>query len=242
MADKFLVREYVAKKVGSQHLIPLLGAYDRIQPSDFGPLPQQFIVKANHGCSWNQIVLDKSQLDVGATVRRFNRLCRRRFGWKRAERHYNFIRPKVVIEQLLRDDGCGPPWEYNFFCFHGPNGFDWYYTVLSPTDHGAWAIIGKDGRTLAAARLSDQELAAHARPSRFARMVEVAEALSSDFDFVRVDLYCVQDEVWFGELTCTPRAGYVKTTNQPLQQMRDAMWHLDAGNPRLYVPGNPMAA
>lgn len=45
-------------------------------------------------------------------------------------------------------------------------------------------------------------------------MVDIAEALSSDFDFVRVDLYCVPDQVWFGELTCTPRAGYIKTKNR----------------------------
>ena len=240
MADKFLVRDYVAKKVGSQHLIPLLGAYDYLQPSDFESLPQQFIVKANHGCNWNQVVLDKDQLDVGKAARRFNRLCRRRFGWKRGERHYNFIRPKVVIEQLLRDDRGEPPWEYNFQCSHGPDGFDWYYTILSPSDQDAWAIISKDGRILAAAKVSDQELAAHARPAKFAQMVDVAEALSSDFDFVRVDLYCVHDQAWFGEMTCTPRAGYIKATNQSLQQMRDAMWYLDAGNPRLYVPGNPM--
>jgi hypothetical protein len=242
MADKFLVRDYVATKVGSQHLIPLLGAYDHIQPSDFDPLPQQFIVKANHGCKWNQIVLDKGQLDPGATVRQFNRLCLRRFGWERGERHYNFIRPKIVIEELLLDDEGRPPWEYNFLCFHGPNGFDFVYTIQSPADHDAWAVIASDGRILAAAKLSDQELAARSRPTRFAQMVEVAEALSSDFDFVRVDLYFVHDQVFFGELTCTPRAGYTKPEDQSLQQMRDAMWHLDAGNPRLYVRGNPMSA
>lgn len=38
----------------------------------------------------------------------------------------------------------------------------------------------------------------------------IAETLSADFPFVRVDLYYVQNKVYFGELTFYPWSGYVQ--------------------------------
>src|ERR1035438_9084200 len=81
VADKYRVRDYVAARVGDQHLIPLLGAYERLHKSVFNKLPEQFIIKANHGCKWHQVVYDKRKLDIDKTVRRLNELCKRCFGW-----------------------------------------------------------------------------------------------------------------------------------------------------------------
>ncbi|HYD84023.1 MAG TPA: ATP-grasp fold amidoligase family protein, partial [Opitutus sp.] len=46
-----------------------------------------------------------------------------------------------------------------------------------------------------------------AAPTQLDRMVAVAEALAVDSDFLRVDLYVVRNEIYFGELTHTPGAG-----------------------------------
>ncbi len=233
VADKYRVRRYVASKVGDQHLIPLLGAYERLEPSDFDTLPQQFIIKANHGCKWHQVVHDKSKLDVAATIRRFNKLCRKRYGWVAGERHYNFIRPKIVIEQLLRGHDGKLPWDYSFFCYHGPQGFDYNFAICSP--EGQSAVFLKDWEIMAST-VPPQVLAPHLRPPRFEEMVQVARDVSSDFDFVRVDLYTAEDKVYFGELTCTPHQGYGPIADKRRQQMRDEMWHLDITNPLLYRP------
>ena len=40
-------------------------------------------------------------------------------------------------------------------------------------------------------------------------MREIANKLSSDFPFVRVDLYLVDSKIIFGELTFYPWSGYV---------------------------------
>jgi hypothetical protein len=234
LTDKLRVRDFVAARIGAQHLIPLFGAYDRLRESDFESLPNQFIIKANHGCKWNRVVLDKSKLDVRATVRHFNKLCRRRYAWRGCERHYNFIPPKIVIEQLLRDESGNAPWDFNFFCFRGPDGFKYDYSVESPAGGGAGAALSSDGEILFIDRVSEQEVLANARPANFDAMLSVAKALSLDFDFVRVDLYSVSGQVYFGELTFTPRRGYGPMPSKDIQTRRDAMWHLDSDNPRLY--------
>jgi TupA-like ATPgrasp len=233
VADQYRARDYVASKVGEQHLIPLLGAYARLDESIFEALPQQFIIKANHGCKWHEIVYDKSKMDVKKTVRRFNKLCNRRYGWTAGERHYNFIPPMIVIEQLLRDPEGGLPWDYSFFCYRAPGRFEYTISIGSPD--GRTAGFQSDWTPLAG-KIPAEELARHLRPPNFDVMAEVAKKLSADFDFVRVDLYNVAGKVYFGELTCTPHQGYGVIENKARQKIVDELWQLDAGNPLLYAP------
>ena len=100
---------------------------------------------------------------------------------------------------------------------------------------GRSAAFDKDWKLLLS-NLPEHELAPHLKPANFEVMVHVARDLSADFDFVRVDLYTVEDKVYFGELTCTPHQGYGAIANKERQKIRDKMWHLDAGNPLLYRP------
>jgi TupA-like ATPgrasp len=230
-ADKYRVREYVAKRVGERYLIPLLAAHDRLEPGHFDSLPQRFIIKANHGCKWHQVVRDKSALDIAASVERFNSYTRRRYGWDSGERHYRFIRPKIVIEELLEGNTGGCPWDYSFFAYNSASGFDYSWSVVAPD--GRSAAFTRHGELLVST-LPEAELAPHLRPANFAEMVGVARELSADFDFVRVDLYSVGDRVYFGELTCTPHQGYGLIEEPRRQKMRNDMWHLDAHNPLLY--------
>jgi TupA-like ATPgrasp len=230
VADKHRVRDYVTSKVSERYLIPLLGVHDRLTPEVFDGLPNRFIIKANHGCKWHQIVRDKGTLDVDATVSRFNKYARTRYGWASAERHYSYIQPKIVIEELLEGNGGGLPWDYCFFSYNGPKGFDYAYSIVCPK--GRAAAFTKDGDLLCS-NIPDAELAPHLNPGNFPEMVQVARDLSVDFDFVRVDLYSVADRIYFGELTCTPGQGYGKAEERR-QKLRDEMWHLDAHNPLLY--------
>ena len=63
LADKFLVREWVADTVGEEYLVPLLGVWDSPDEIDFASLPSSFALKATHGSGWNILVPNKSALD-----------------------------------------------------------------------------------------------------------------------------------------------------------------------------------
>jgi len=46
------------------------------------------------------------------------------------------------------------------------------------------------------------------RPKKLDKMIETAERLSRGFNFLRVDLYCIDDDkIVFGELTYNPGGG-----------------------------------
>ena len=65
MVDKYEVRQYVAEKLGEEHLIPLLGVWDSPDEIDFDALPNQFAMKCNHNSGLGMcICADKTKLDI----------------------------------------------------------------------------------------------------------------------------------------------------------------------------------
>ena len=72
--DKYAVREFVSNKIGIQYLMPLVfhtDNIDEIVPENFPDYP--VIVKANHSCGANQIILDKYATDWKA----LRKVCRK---------------------------------------------------------------------------------------------------------------------------------------------------------------------
>jgi TupA-like ATPgrasp len=231
MSDKYKVREFVAERVGDKYLIPLLGVFDRLSPEVFVGLPDHFIIKCNHGCKWHRIVRDKSLLNVNETVRYFNEKCQCKFSRVSNERHYDFIEPKIIIEQLLDDNG-EQPWDYNIFSYNGRNGFDFAISISSP-DLSVTAHFDRHWN-LWETNFTDEHMKKYAKPQNYDEMVEVARLLSTDFDFVRVDLYNIDGSIYFGELTCTPSSGLTRINNKFREKMRSEMWELAVDDRRLY--------
>lgn len=240
LSDKHAVREFVRDRVGDRYLVPLYGVYDRLTPEDFTDLPDRFIIKATHGCKWHQIVRDKSQLDVPAAVKRFNGYKRRRYGRTSGQYHYRLITPQIVIEELLDDGGDSPP-DYDFFCYHSAEGFEYSLAVVMPGgtravhfDHD-WSISDMTCTAAEAERVK--------APPNFAEMVDVAERLSRGFDFLRIDLYNVAGRICFGEVTCTPAGGFVPIRHPGRAARAARLWKLDHGNQFLYssAPSAPSA-
>ena len=48
------------------------------------------------------------------------------------------------------------------------------------------------------------------KPKNLAKMIEIARELSTEFKFVRIDLYNVDGDIFFGEATFHPEAGFGK--------------------------------
>lgn len=231
VADKYRVRDYVAEKVGEQYLIPLLGVYDRLTPDIFDQLPERFVINTNHGCGWHKIVLSKQDLDIEATCNYFNQVVQQVYGRGRGEYHYGLINPKILVLELLTDEGR-LPYDYDIFCYNSNEGFDYAITLERPGD--ADMIHFDRDWNLIEGTLRDGELEQYVNPRNFPEMIDVAKSLSSDFDFVRIDLYNVEGRIYFGEITVTPAAGFNLIKNEVRAAMRANMWKLDVNNELLY--------
>ena len=68
LVDKVAVRDYVAEHVGEEYLIPKVGGpWEKPEDIDFDALPDQFVLKCNHGSTTNILCKDKRQLNVEQT-------------------------------------------------------------------------------------------------------------------------------------------------------------------------------
>ena len=45
-------------------------------------------------------------------------------------------------------------------------------------------------------------------PAQLTEMIAIAEQIATGFDFLRVDLYNTDGQVWFGETTAYPMGGF----------------------------------
>ena len=71
LADKYLMREWVANKVGKEYLVPLIGVWDEFDAINFDNLPEKFVLKCNHGSGMNLIVKDKCEINYNEERKKF---------------------------------------------------------------------------------------------------------------------------------------------------------------------------
>ncbi|APA87581.1 hypothetical protein BJG93_19070 [Paraburkholderia sprentiae WSM5005] len=216
LTDKLLVREYVARKIGDKHLIPLIAAPDAFTPDVFDALPDAFVMKANHGSSYVELVRNKSETSFEKLKKLADQWLRAEFYYVGRERHYRQIKARVFFEQLLLDQRGQIPADFKLHCFGGRPGRPIIY-ILVISDRFGNATHGDvydiDWNHLDIAIGDYKRSAAPApRPRHLQAVLDVAARLCEDFDYVRVDLYAPDDRVYFGELTFTPGAGVLPFT------------------------------
>ena len=114
-ADKFAVRQVVEERYGASILNTMYGAWDHPEEIDFDQLPEQFILKTNNGCGNHVFCTDKSRLDRKEAIRTLRQGLRQKYNIYGYEWCYENIKPKVICEKLLFENGTVPI-DYKFFC------------------------------------------------------------------------------------------------------------------------------
>lgn len=201
LADKVLVRDYIRKTIGEKYLIPCLGIYNNAEEIDFDKLPERFILKTNHGSGWNMICREKSTFNKARATRLFNRWLGFNAYYLSREKQYKNIKPLIICEELLEFD----IYDYKFFCFSGKPEFV-QVDIDRFTNHKR-AFYDLNWRKLPFSiryEISDKNLG---KPVQLAEMQSLAEQLSEDLPFCRVDLYVHNNHVYFGEITLIPGGG-----------------------------------
>lgn len=205
LVDKYLVRKYIAEKIGEEYLIPLIGAYDNPDDIDFSKLPKSFVLKANHGSGYNYLVKNKDDLNEKRVKKLMQSWLKEDYYKINKEYQYKNVEKKIICEKFVTDK-TGELLDYKFFCFNGEPYFvkvdyDRYSNHTTKFYDMNWNAV----------EMSEQGFGKYAgegkKPENFDKMVELARKLSKDFPFVRVDLYNVDGKIYFGELTFTPAGG-----------------------------------
>ena len=212
--DKYQVREYVKSKNLESILCDIYGVYSDVEEIDFEMLPARFVIKTTDGSGGENILICKDKLSLD-----LDDVRAKLASWKNkkdinAGREWAYTcidKTRYIIEEYLEDEmnpeaGIS---DFKFLCFKG-KPFCVVYDKDRYIGHKR-NFYDMDWNNLSV--VSDCpgfDDAGMEKPKGFDEMVRVAEVLSADFPFVRVDLYYLRDQVYFGELTFYPWSGYVQ--------------------------------
>ncbi|EHH2462944.1 hypothetical protein V8073_000897 [Vibrio parahaemolyticus] len=231
-ADKYLVRDYVEKKVGKEILIPLLGCYDVIDESIWSNLPEKFVLKTNHGSGSDhiEIVKSKSESNKHLIIEKMNKAVRQSFGKLNHQPFYDLIERKILVEEYLETEKYTPD-DYKFHVFK--NEVFIQVDVGRYTEHKR-SLYDVNWRKLDFKLNSKYDFASKDKPENLDEMIAIARALAEGYDYVRIDLYNVHGKIYFGEITQTHGNG-TENFEPPSKDLEwGKLWILDKNNKNLY--------
>lgn len=211
MVDKITAKDYAAKKLGNEYIVPLLGVWDKPEDIDFDSLPDKFVLKTNHSGGNTGVIIckDKSKFDKQKAIEKLNKSLKNDDIFRSLrEWPYKNVEKKVFAEELL-ESSTGELDDYKFYCFDG-----YVDAVLVCIDRQIgepkfyffnenWQLRRYNKRGKEA-----PENFTLPRPQNLDKMFEIAKLLSKDIPHLRVDLYNVDGKIYFGETTFFTASGF----------------------------------
>ncbi|VBB39425.1 conserved hypothetical protein [uncultured Spirochaetota bacterium] len=198
-SDKYLVRKYIEDAGEGEILNDLLFVWNSASEINWDKLPNQFVLKCNHGCGYNIICSNKSNINETVVKNQINKWMREDFGQFNAEPHYDKIDKKIVCERFLGADVIN----YNIYVLNGK-------VVFFSVAGGLGNAVGEhltyyyaDGG-LAFFKNKNYPTRHEKLSGLLSRMKQIAEHLAKGFPMVRVDFFDVRGKIIFSEMTFTP--------------------------------------
>lgn len=201
LADKILVKSYVASKLGKNHTAELYGIYHNFDEIDFSILPEKFALKANHGWRMNIIIYNKEFI-----YQNYKHLKKTTQDWLNinyehfsVEPQYRNIKRKLLVEHL-RDDNYRN--DIQVFCF---NGKAKYIEYLFRKDNNYYSQIYDTNWNLTKfTYMPNICMDEQNPPPQIDKIIEYSKILSKEFTFVRIDYSFDKEDLNIVEMTFTP--------------------------------------
>jgi len=210
MVDKAAAKEYVAKIIGEEYIIPTLGIWDKFEDIDFEKLPNQYVLKTTHDTGGVVVCKDKREFDLTSAKKKLNSHLRKNPYHILREWPYKYVKPRIIAEKLLTNDNGEELLDYKFYCFNGKVKC----TLLCSNRDARKRNLCLDFYDLNWGRMPfkfiqyPNNIMTHHIPFNYDLMVEFSERLSQNIPHVRVDFYEANGHLYFGEFTFTTTSGY----------------------------------
>ena len=207
--DKYSVKEYIKKIIGEKYCIPNINTWKNVDEIDFDLLPNQFVLKVNWSSGYNIIVTDKRLISSAER----NSIKKQIKIWVKPESNsywdsfnwgYKNMLPVIYAEKYLQinDD------EYKIFCFNGRAIFA-LIEQFDSNNKNYRLCIDRNGNELGFT-IGNYPKAITKISSNYEKMILLAEKLSNNFKFVRVDFIQSEKELYVGEMTFYSGGGFSK--------------------------------
>lgn len=212
MVDKFEAKSLITNMLrGGERLelniIPTLGLWSKFEDIDFSKLPDKFVLKCTHDSGGLVVCDDKSKLDLKACRQKINKCLKVNYYRHNYEYPYRFVKPRIIAEEYMTDESGYELKDYKIFCFNGTPRFlkvDFNRKTAHKANYydTSWNLL-----PFCEANYPCDPYRHIEKPINLNKMLKIAKALSFQMPFVRVDLYDIGDQIYFGELTFFPASG-----------------------------------
>lgn len=210
MVDKVEAKNYVAKRIGEEYIIPTLDIYESVNDINFENLPDKFVLKCTHDSGGLVICKDKKNLDINTTKKKLAKSLKNNYYYKHREWPYKNVKPRIIAEQYMEDESGYELKDYKFFCFDGDVKMLFIATDRSvPNEETKFDFYDADFKHLPFTNGHPNAKRELKRPKGFEKMKELASKLSKGHPHLRVDFYDVNGKIYFGELTFYHWSGMV---------------------------------
>ena len=237
-SDKYAVREYVKNQYSEEILTDLLGVYKKANDIDFDAINCEVVIKSTSGSGENVFYDPAKKQNRKMIVRRMNYALKQNPYILSREWNYKNIKPQIIVEKVLRDKNGKLPMDYKFMCFDGEPkllfldigliGEDHIYNHNYPRN-----IYDMDFNLTPIKETRENYVGEITKPDNWEKMVDIARKLSAPFPFCRVDLYNLDGEIKFGEITFYHGGGCNEISPQEWD-VRLGSW-IDINNPKIVL-------
>ncbi len=201
MVDKAEAKKYVTEFIGEEYIIPTYGVWNHFDEIDFDKLPDQFVLKTTHDSGGVVICKDKKTLDKNAAKVKLEKSLKNDYYYTSKEWPYKNVVPRIIAEKYMEDES-GELCDYKLFCFDGKMKALFIATDrFTSGEETKFDFFDENFNHLPFTNGHPNATKPIKKPESFQQMKDLAEKLSQKIPHVRVDFYCTNGKIYFGELT-----------------------------------------
>ena len=212
MVDKNEAKKYVSKIIGEDYIIPTIGVWNNFNEIDFNKLPNQFVLKCTHDSGGIVICKDKAKFNINKAKKIINHSLKRNYFLNTREWPYKNIKPRIIAEKYMVDESGYELKDYKLMCFNGKVKCSFVCSNRNTASGLCVNFYDQNWKPMPFERHYPKNPIEIAKPNHYKKMVELAEKLSKNIPFVRVDFYIIENKIYFGELTFYPGGGMEEFT------------------------------
>lgn len=221
MVDKVAAKDYVAQIIGKEHIIPTIAVFDSVEDINWDKLPNRFVLKCTHDSGGVVICKDKSLLNKEEAKRKLALGLNKYYFMVNKEYPYKNVPRRIICEEYKEDGSGNELKDYKFMCFNGKVQCSFVCSNRHQESGLNVTFFDKEWNRMPFERLYPTDKKDIAKPSQYEIMINMAENLSKNIPFVRIDLYEINGIVYFGEMTFFPGSG--------MEEFRPIEWDYKLG-------------
>ena len=210
MADKYKVKQYVSKLIGNEYVIPTLGVWSTTEEINFNELPKKFVLKCNNDSGGVVICKDKQALNIEETKKFLNSRLNNNGFWYGREWPYRNVKPCIIAEKYMENNGQNELIDYKFFCFNGQPKVVLVCSERFASNNMCKTYFDENWNLLNIMEANHRIDKEQKKPQSFEKMKTISQKLAKGMPFVRIDFYEIEGSLYFGEITFFPASGLEK--------------------------------